>query len=134
MNKEELIKLLEELNFPKEKFYILSSGCLTFYGIRDGAKDLDLCITEELFDQIKDKYGLTEGNKNECGFYKINDLVEVVVDSLEEFAGHFDIKDGYQVQKLEIIKRDKEKRGLPKDLADVARIEEYIKARAGQDR
>lgn len=45
MNKDDLLKLLEELNFPKDQFYILSSGCLVFYNLRDMANDLDLCIT-----------------------------------------------------------------------------------------
>lgn len=126
MNRDEILKLVESLNFPKEEFYILSSGCLTLYGLREKANDLDLCITEELFEQIKDKYELTEDKKNECGFYKVNDLIEVVVDPREEFDGNFDVKDGFQVQKLEIIKRDKAKRGLPKDLRDIANIENYL--------
>ena len=58
MNKDDLLKLLEELNFPKDQFYILSSGCLVFYNLRDMANDLDLCITENLFEQIKNKYDL----------------------------------------------------------------------------
>lgn len=127
MNKEEILKLVESLNFPKEQFYILSSACLTLYGLRDKAKDLDLCITEELFEKIKEKYDLNDSKKNECNFYKLNDLVEVVVNKKEEFANKYDIKEGYQVQKLEIMRTDKAKRGLPKDLKDIANIDEYLK-------
>ena len=49
MNKEELIKLIENLNLPKDEYYILSSGVLVLYGLRDLAGDLDLCVSEELF-------------------------------------------------------------------------------------
>lgn len=126
MNKEEVIKLLEKLNFPKEEFYILSSGCLLFYGLREKAGDLDLCISEKLFEKIKEKYKLKEEKKNSCGFYKLQDKVEVVVDNPEEFQGSFTTKDGYQLQKLEIILRDKIKRNLPKDQNDIKNIIKYL--------
>ncbi len=35
MNKEELIKLIESLNLPKDEYYILSSGVLVLYGLRE---------------------------------------------------------------------------------------------------
>lgn len=81
MNKEELIKLIENLNLPKDEYYILSSGVLVLYGLRDLAGDLDLCVSEELFNSLKEKYNIKEEDKNSCGFYKLNDLVEVVVEN-----------------------------------------------------
>ena len=126
MDKNELIKLVESLNFPQEEYYILSSGCLLFYGLREKANDLDLCISEKLFNNIKEKYNLVEEKKNECGFYKLNDLVEVVVDSPAEFENQYDFKYGYQLQKLEIILMDKKKRNLPKDKCDIDNIERYL--------
>ena len=126
MNKDDLLKLLEKLNFPKDKFYILSSGCLVFYNLRDMANDLDLCITENLFEQIKNKYDLNAEKKNKYGFYKLSDDIEVVVDSDEDFIDQFDLKDGYQLQKLSIIRDFKVKRGLPKDLVDVKKIDDYL--------
>lgn len=126
MDKNELIKLVESLNFPQEEYYILSSGCLLFYGLREKANDLDLCISEKLFNNIKEKYNLVEEKKNECGFYKLNDLVEVVVNSPAEFENQYDFKYGYQLQKLEIILMDKKKRNLPKDKCDIDNIERYL--------
>lgn len=126
MNKEDLIDLLETLKFPRNEYYILSSGCLLLYGLRQIAGDLDLCITPNLFKKIKNIYDLTENKKNQCGFYKLNEKVEVVVDTLEEFEGQYDIKDGYQVQKLDIILRDKKKRNLPKDQRDIENITKYL--------
>lgn len=127
MNKDELIKLVESLNFPNNEYYILSSGCLLLYGLREKADDLDLCISEKLFNEIKERFNLTEDKKNKYGFYKLNDKIEVVVDSQEKFIHQYNIKDGYQVQKLEIILRDKKKRNLPKDQMDIKNIERYLK-------
>ena len=66
--------------FPKDEYYVLSGASLVLRGIKEEANDLDLCVSEELFDQIKDKFNLTDEKKNDCGFYKINDKLEIVVD------------------------------------------------------
>lgn len=127
MNKEELIELLKSLNFPKSEYYILSSGVLLFYGLREKAEDLDLCISEKLFNEIKNKYNLNSENKNKYGFYKLLKNVEVVVDEPNIFKNKFDIKEGYQLQKLEDILEYKRKRNLDKDKKDVQNITNYLK-------
>ena len=38
-----------------------------------------------MFDKIKDKYNLIDNKKNECGFYHINDSLEIVVDDKTKF-------------------------------------------------
>ncbi len=68
MNKEELLKLLDNLELPKTEYYILSSGSMLLYGIREIAVDLDLCVSNELFKHLKKNYNLKESDKNECGF------------------------------------------------------------------
>ena len=64
MNKKDILNLLSKLNFPKDEFYVLSGASLVIRGIRDEAQDLDLCISKELFNQIKDTYNLTDDKKN----------------------------------------------------------------------
>jgi len=125
MNKQELLKLVDSLELPKSEYYILSSGCLLLYGLREKANDLDLCVTERLFEGLKNKYNLTEKDKNECGFYKINDLVEVVVTG--KFPFEYDIKDGYPVQKIEMILKSKQNSNREKDKIDVVNITNYLK-------
>lgn len=125
MNKEELIKLIENLNLPKDEYYILSSGVLVLYELRDLAGDLDLCVSEELFNFLKEKYNIKEEDKNSCGFYKLNDLVEVVVENKKNFTRDF--KDGYPVETLERILKFKKKVNRPKDQRDIIKLEEYLK-------
>lgn len=38
MNKEELLNLLNSLELPKTEYYILSSGSLLLYGLRELAE------------------------------------------------------------------------------------------------
>ena len=130
MNKEELIVLLKSLNLPIGEYYILSGACLTLYGIRDKANDLDLCVSKELFDNIlKKKYNLKEEDKNAYGFYKILDNVEIVVNDKDDsnYKFEYDMVSGYPVQKLDVMLRDKKKRNLERDKNDIKMIEELIK-------
>ena len=124
MKKVELLNLLEELNFPKDEYYVLSGASLVLRGIREEAGDLDLCISEELFNQIKDKYKLTDEKKNECGFYKISDNLEVVVDQKEKFK--MEEGDKYNLEDLKTILDFKIKRNKPKDQKDIENIKKYL--------
>lgn len=127
MKKQELITIINELNLPKSEYYILSSGSLLLYGLRDEANDIDLCVSYELFEKLKEKYNLTETDKNECDFYHISKLIEVIPNDKEDFK--FDIKDGYQVEKLESILKYKQKRNSQKDQKDIEKIKKYLKQR-----
>ena len=89
------------------------------------AGDLDLCVSEELFNSLKEKYNIKEEDKNSCGFYKLNDLVEVVVENKKNFTRDF--KDGYPVETLERILKFKKKVNRPKDQRDIIKLEEYLK-------
>ena len=125
MNKEQLIEKLKELNFPVGDYYLLSSGCLMLYGLRDKIGDIDICVSKNLFSQIKDKFNLTIDKKNEWGFYKINDYLEIVVNKNKEMI--YDIKDGIPVEKLTTILNFKLKRNLEKDKEDIINIQNYLK-------
>ena len=125
MNKEELLNLLKSLELPKTEYYILSSGSLLLYGLREMAGDLDLCVSYELFEKLKEKYNLKDSDKNEYGFYHISQDVEIVPNSKESFK--MDYKDGYPVENLKSILEFKEKRNAPKDQKDIENIKKYLK-------
>ena len=124
MRKIELLNLLEELNFPKDEYYVLSGASLVLRGIKEEANDLDLCVSEELFDQIKDKFNLTDEKKNDCGFYKINDKLEIVVDKKEDFK--MEMGEKYNLEDLQTILDFKINRNLPKDKKDIDNIKKYL--------
>lgn len=124
MNREQLLELVDSLELPKEEYYILSSGCLLLYGLREQAKDLDLCVSKELFESMIITFGIDLSSKNDCGFYRLNDLVEVVVNSKQEFNREF--KDGYPVESLQSILEYKINRNAPKDQVDIVNIQNYL--------
>ena len=124
MSREELKELVESLNFSKDDYYILGSGSLLLYGIRDIAHDLDLCISEELFEVLKKQNRIVEGNANDCGFYPLASNVEVVVNPKQDFDRDF--VDGYPVERLEKILAFKENRMNDKDQVDNVKIKKYL--------
>lgn len=83
-----------------------------------------MCISEELFIQIKNKFNLTDERKNECGFYKINDNLEIVVDKKEDFK--MEIGEKYNLEDLQTILDFKLKRNKPKDKDDIENIKKYL--------
>lgn len=124
MNKEQLLNLVDSLGLPEEEYYILSSGCLLLYGLREQAEDLDLCVSNELFNDMIIKFNIDLSSKNDCGFYRLNDLIEVVVNDKQTFNREF--KDGYPVESLQSILDYKIIRNDPKDQADIVNIQNYL--------
>lgn len=125
MNKEKVLSILKELNFPKSEFYILSGASLVLRGIRENCSDLDLCVSEELFEQIKDKYNLREENKKEDGLYCVNEILEIAVESKEKFA--IEESEPYNLQDINVILQHKKKRNSEKDKRDIEKIKDYLK-------
>ena len=101
MDRKELLDLVNSLNLPIDEYYILSSGSLLLYGLRNKANDLDLCVSYELFEELKKKYNLKESDKNDCGFYHICENIEIVPNNKKNFKRNF--KDGYPVEDLKSI-------------------------------
>ena len=129
MSKQEFFELINNLNLPKEEYYILSSGSLAIFGLRDEPGDLDLCVSEDLFEILKQRYGLTELDRNECGFYKINDLVEIVKNKKSTFDEKRVWEKGYPVESLQSILQFKKGRMKKRDAEDIAKIEQYLSQR-----
>lgn len=122
MNKNELLKLVDSLNMPKTEYYILSSGSLLLYGLREKAGDLDLCVSNELFDKLKIKFNLRQ--PNEYGFYQISKDIEIIPSNKDDFK--MTIKDNYPVEDLKTILKFKQERNTPKDQKDIENIIKYL--------
>jgi hypothetical protein len=120
MNKEEYVKALEKLNLPKSEYIILSGGSLLLRGLRETSADLDLCATKKLAKQID----LYHAPKDDKGFFTPFENCQMM-DDFDRFD--FDVIDGYQCETLESILAFKKSKMRPKDLKDIAKIEELLK-------
>ena len=120
MNKEEYIKVLEELNLPKSEFIILSGGSLVMHGLREKTADLDLCFSKKLAEEID----LYSASVDEKGFYNPFENCQAM-DGFEKVE--FDLVDGYQCESLKSVLAFKERMRRPKDLKDIERIKEFLK-------
>lgn len=124
MNKEELIELLESLKIDKNEFWILSSGALVMREIYPDAGDLDIAVTERGLQELKDNYNLKQ---KENGWYIVNDKVECVLDTKEDWKiekyGEYNLQ---SIEKYyEFLKNSKRE----KDKARIPLVEEYMKNR-----
>lgn len=77
-----------------------------------------------MFKELREKYNLTDDVKNECGFYRISDVIEIVPNKKENF--NYNEIDGYCVENLEQILAFKKKRNAPKDIPHIEKIEKYL--------
>ena len=123
-NKEELIELLESLKIDKNEFWILSSGALVMREIYPDAGDLDIAVTERGLQELKDNYNLKQ---KENGWYIVNDKVECVLDTKEDWKiekyGEYNLQ---SIEKYyEFLKNSKRE----KDKARIPLVEEYMKNR-----
>lgn len=128
---------LDKLGLPKDKCVIVSSGALAIRGLRE-AYDLDVLVTEDLWNELKTKYKLTKTHPVEnielgdiqlmhTGSWYLNPEltnIDEIFDTADEINGH-------KFASLEIIKKVKKHEGREKDLRDVELIEEYLGKNAG---
>ena len=124
MNKEELIKLLESLKIDKNEFWILSSGALVMREIYTDAGDLDIAVTERGLQQLKDNYNLKQ---KENGWYIVNDKVECVLDTKEDWK--IEKYGEYNLQSIEKYYEFLKNSNREKDKARIPLVEEYMKNR-----
>ena len=82
MNKKELLELIDSLKIDKTEFWVLSSSALVLRGIYPNAGDLDIAVTEKGLNELKNAYDLKQ---KENGWYIVNDKVECVLDSKEDW-------------------------------------------------
>lgn len=124
MNKKELLELIKTLKLNKNEYWILSSGALVIRGILKDAGDLDIAVTEKGLQELKNNYKLEAKGNN---WYQINDKIECVLDSKEEWKVE---KYGeYNLQSIEMYYEFLKKSDREKDKKRVPLVEKYLENR-----
>lgn len=124
MKKQEIDILLKELNLSLEEFYILSGASLVIRGIREECNDLDLCMTREAFEKIKNRYEVKHLNGKPENLFQITEKMETFVEPKENF--NCEIVEYYPLENLEKILAFKKERNQEKDKKDILKIEKYL--------
>ncbi len=129
-----LLNNLKALNLPPEEFVIVSSGSLAVRGIRE-AKDLDVVVTEKLWNELVKNYPIIEKDgvqRIDCGNY-----IEILENRSSLFANSHvvpvedvfrdaDVIDGIKYISLNHLRKIKETFKREKDIKDIALIDAYL--------
>jgi len=121
MNRQEFIEKLESFGLPKSEYVIRSGGSLLLRGLREETADFDLCVSPELAESLS----LVNCPRNEKGSYVPFDDVEMRANMADI---PFDVVEGFNCETLESVLALKRALRRPKDIRDIAVIEEYLAA------
>ena len=81
MNKIEIIEEINKLNLDKNKFWVVGTASLVLRDLIKEANDIDLAITNELYQEIKNSLTYLGTNHN-SKWYSINNTIECCIDTL----------------------------------------------------
>ena len=123
MNKEYIEKLLKELNIIEGEYYVIGSAAMVIRGIRQTVSDLDLCISEKAFEELKTRYNVYKSVRCK-GAYQINDEIEFFVNKKEDFKMEY--AHGYPLEDIHVLLDFKLKRNAEKDKQNIIKIQKYL--------
>lgn len=131
MNKEQIIDRLNQWNFDKKDYMLVAAAALVFYGIKETTNDIDMSVSDELYEKLITDYKANYVGCDIKGYklYRIDGDIEDELDFGKTFFNfeEKEIIDGIQVQTLENIIKFKKIMNREKDLKDIKLIEDYIK-------
>lgn len=123
MNKKEYLKKLDELNFNKNYYSIISGGTMLMHGLKEKTNDIDIQMLPEYFDRIKDSFDIKKSNKYDY-LYELGDDVEIAVRNYSK--DDIELVDGYPTLKLEKELEWKIEHNREKDKDAIVIIKNYL--------
>ena len=124
LNKNSIIKMLNDLNLPPSEYWITSGSALVMHGVKQYTKDIDLGCTNSLWDFFLQNGHMFRVGKDNSKIMQINEYVEVIK---EYYVEEIEFVEGLPTGSLKSIKKQKESLGREKDIIDIKLIDEYIK-------
>ncbi len=121
--KENIIKILKDMNLPLSEYWITSGAALVIHGVKKGTNDIDLGVTTNLVEHFLNKgckYKVVEDNSR---IVTVDDTIELLENW---FVDEIEFIHGLPVGSLESIKKQKAGLGREKDIEDIRIIDEYI--------
>ncbi|WP_291562903.1 MULTISPECIES: hypothetical protein [unclassified Clostridium] len=123
LKREDIMGILEELNFPKEHYWVLAGASLVMHGVKTETRDIDLGCSKFLFENlIKNGYKPVV-LKDSSRVIRVNEGLEV----FEEWnVDNVELINDLPVGSLESIRKHKIKLGREKDLRDIELIDVFL--------
>ncbi len=122
--KEDIIKILKEMDLPLNQYWITSGAALVIHGVKDTTRDIDLGCTTELVEAFLKKGCKCKVVEDNSRIVEVNDNIEILENW---FVEKIEFIEGLPVGTLESIKKQKAELGREKDMKDIKLIDEFIK-------
>jgi hypothetical protein len=122
----DLLKQLDKLNLPKDKYAIFGSGVLAIRNLRD-TNDLDIIVKDDLFEELSLKYSIIDNKKIIVGDVEIFKDWKPWFDDVFKLINDSEIINNYPFVKLKYLLKWKKQVYRQKDLDDIKIIEDYLK-------
>jgi len=122
---------LKKLNLPIDQFAIFGSGPLAVRGLREN-DDLDIVASEELWNQLTEKYKPVSDKEIKIGSIQIFKHWRPWFDDSRELIESADLINGVRFVNLADVKKWKSAMGREKDLADIKLIDKFQNEKVNQ--
>jgi len=131
---KELLKELQKLHLPQDQYAIYGSGPMAIRKIRP-AKDLDVIVTDNLFQKLKQNYSWEKKLGKYSGRIKLGRIEiypasawEPQVYGLANYIKRAESIDRFKFVRLDDLIKCKKMMGGEKHLSDIKLIKKYLKS------
>ncbi len=124
MNKEDIIKLLNQYNFDKNKYVVISGAAMVLLGIKPTTNDIDISVTPSYYEYLLNKYNciLEKEKDNEVKVYFIDNVINF---STDYFDNNLLFIEDIPVQSIDNLLLLKQSLNREKDKKDIELINIY---------
>lgn len=127
LHREDILRLLKELDFLGDGCWLTSGAALVLYGVKEATRDIDLICTTELADQLEQRgFPFRKDGLDGTRIFQINDKVEVLEDWQTDEVIELE---GLKIASLLSIRKQKEALGREKDFEDIRLIDCFLEKR-----
>ena len=126
MNKEQIIKILKKYKLNNKEYIVISGAAMVILGIKEKTNDIDISVTKEYYEYLKNNYNVTfdKINRYNNEVYFIDNVINFGIDYYTE---NYINVDGINVESPNEILKLKRSLNREKDLKDIKLIENYMK-------
>lgn len=124
MNKENIIKLLNQYNFDKNKYVVISGAAMVLLGIKSIANDIDISVTPSYCKYLLNKYNCILEKEKDNGV-KVYFIDNVINFSTDYFDNNLLFIEDIPVQSIDNLLLLKQSLNREKDKKDIELINIY---------